>query len=497
MTSAQVKAWLAVNRGAFDDVSDVISKEPSDETRADIALAQMMLHRRRAAVSQVVYEFGDPQSGSSTPYLENRAPRAPESVASELANSKAAGEMAASIGGTAPPLLFERALLAEMKGEYPSAVADLDALLDTFPGFLAAAVAYARLALKGGDPERAIRSLAYVESELLSTRVGSGLLADALHAVGMHHVASRYAVAALVGPGDFDSRGNDCAPVDMRGDVAIDARMPPAFIVSTPADNRLLCNDRGVYYQSQSAIAGSLAVLAGRRYWPLDSLRKVAARRRPFRQQVASEFVRSLLRKLSRFYFGRSRPLSDVFVARVREDTDGAKNDGTWQLYRFKAYLDAAGGWMLRIAAHPKTRDLLRCLDRALPEAIRHRIHVNILRPLRRQLASSLQKIPEQNRRSEIARERLRLGLERIFQVQTMAHATSSEPVKTCDINDDSDVAARYSRERADNGAIVPTTLQLEKILDSGAFPPPAVKILRLLLQEEISSPRSESRLAD
>ena len=80
-------------------------------------------------------------------------------------------------------------------------MADLRRLLDSYPGFVAAAFAAARVALSDNDPVGAIESLAFVERELFQTREGAALLADALRAVGMHEAASRYDLAALTNAG--------------------------------------------------------------------------------------------------------------------------------------------------------------------------------------------------------------------------------------------------------------------------------------------------------
>ena len=268
MATAQVNVWLAAQRGSLDDVLPAV-----DESLGDAALARMMLHRRRAIVATVVGEFLSRVGSRFIPYVEGRAPQAPGDVARETEIAKAAGEVAASISGSAPPLLFERALLAEAEGRRVEALSDFDELLDAYPGFLTAAIASARLSLAVKDPERAIRSLAYLESELTHTREGAALLADGLRAVGMPEAASRYDLAALISLDHADSHGNDCAPVDMMGNPAKDVRMPPAFLLGTPAAGRMLANDRGVYYVANSTIGGYLAALIGiwSCLWPLCS----------------------------------------------------------------------------------------------------------------------------------------------------------------------------------------------------------------------------------
>ena len=192
MPSAQVDAWAAVHRGTLSDVSALING-----SLADAAIARMMLHRRRATIPKVINEFFGAAGNAFTSDLTDPAPQAAADFSSEIAAAKAAGLVAEGACGDAPPLLFERALLAEMEGRRGDALADLRRLLDSYPGFVAAAFAAARVALEDNDPMGAIVSLAYVERELFQTREGAALLADALRAVGMHEAASRYDLAAL------------------------------------------------------------------------------------------------------------------------------------------------------------------------------------------------------------------------------------------------------------------------------------------------------------
>lgn len=264
MQTAQVRVWAAVHKGLLDDISGVI-----DELFADAALARMMLRRRRAVLAEVIDEFFARAGAGFTPYLAGLMREVPTDFAGEMAAAKAAGKLAEATCGAAPPLLFERAMLAEMEGQLVDALADLDQLLDAYPGFVAAVFAAARLALAAEDPGRAIRSLAYVERELVQTREGAASLADALRAVGLYEAASRYDLAALVCAGQSDGRGNDCTPVDAAGNFATDDRMPPAFYVETFPDGRILYNDRGVYYLASSVFSGVLsALLKGRRLPP-------------------------------------------------------------------------------------------------------------------------------------------------------------------------------------------------------------------------------------
>jgi len=263
VTAAQLEVWVGVHKGSIDRIS-----LNTAQTGADAALGQMMLHRRRAAVAETVSKFISQVGSRFAPYLDGRAPQAPIDPDSEMAAATAAGEVVTRECGSVPALLFERAMLAEMAGRHDAALADYRELLNTYPGFAQAAIAEAHLALAAGDPGRAIRSLAFVEQELSASREGTAILAQALRSVGMHRAASRYDLAALVNGGHHDSRGNDCAPVDLTGNVVGDVRMPPlALCLGTVGPGRALCNDRGLYYVATSKFGGILAEPAQRGRW--------------------------------------------------------------------------------------------------------------------------------------------------------------------------------------------------------------------------------------
>ena len=256
MQTALLDAWKAVHGGSPADISALV-----DESMADAAIARMMVYRRRAVIPRVIEEFLERVGGVFAPKLPESAPQAALDFLSEIAAAKAASRLAEGACGEAPPLLFERAMLADMEGRRSDALADLRRLLDAYPGFVTAAFATARLVLADNDPIAAIESLACVESELIQTREGSALLADALHAVGFHEAASHYDLIALTNVGSLDSRGNDCAPVDVVGGVVSHSRMLPAFFVATLPDGRMLYNDRGVYYVTRSAISHLLSAM--------------------------------------------------------------------------------------------------------------------------------------------------------------------------------------------------------------------------------------------
>jgi hypothetical protein len=175
--------------------------------------------------------------------------KAPADSRKELAAAKAACKYATGEFRSLPlPFFFERALVAQMEERPRDARTDLEQVLATFPGCFTAAFAVARVELAAGDPGRAIRWLLPVEREVANTREGAVLLADAVRAIGLYETASRYDLAALLNRGGYDSRGNDCSPVDVTGEFSNDIRMPQIFYFEMQPDDTILCNARGVYY---------------------------------------------------------------------------------------------------------------------------------------------------------------------------------------------------------------------------------------------------------
>jgi hypothetical protein len=225
----------------------------------------MMLSRRRAAVPQVFDEFFARAGARFAPQANEETPTSLSTFKKEMANAKDAAAIAARMRPSTVALLFERALLAEMEGRLEDAAGDLALVLESYPGFVAAALMAGRLALARGEAVRAVEVLAYVECEIAGTREGAGLLADALRAIGMADKASRYDVAALTSPGYVDSRGNDCAPVDTSGNFVTHRHMLPAFCVEPLPGGQSLYNDRGVYYFARFTIIDLLLSLFRRR----------------------------------------------------------------------------------------------------------------------------------------------------------------------------------------------------------------------------------------
>ncbi len=232
---------------------------------ADAALARMMLSRRRAAVPQVFDEFFARAGARFAAQANDENPASLSTFKKEMAKAKDAAAIAARMRPSTVALLFERALLAEMEGRLEDAAGDLALVLESYPGFVAAASMAGRLALARGEAVRAVEVLAYVECEIAGTREGAGLLADALRAIGMAEKASRYDVAALTSLGYVDSRGNDCAPIDTAGNFVTHRHMLPAFRVEPLPGGQSLYNDRGVYYFARFTIIDLLLSLFRRR----------------------------------------------------------------------------------------------------------------------------------------------------------------------------------------------------------------------------------------
>jgi hypothetical protein len=276
VATAQVEAWVSTLKGSIPEVARGI-----DVSLADAALGRMMVHRRRAVVASVIADFFAQIGSRYAPYLEGHASAAPLDAASERVIAAKAGELAASFCGAAPPLAFERALLAESCGQFGEALADLKKVLAVYPGFVAGAIAAARMALVVGDPEEAIRLLASVEGETTHTREGAALLAAAARAVGLHQSASWYDLEALVCRGGYDSHGNDCTPFDLSGKIADDLRMPQVLYLAGQVDSSVICNAGGIYYNVKPSVGHLLMVLnRARRLSTMRSLAPTAAGQR-------------------------------------------------------------------------------------------------------------------------------------------------------------------------------------------------------------------------
>jgi hypothetical protein len=431
--TAQLDAWATVQGGALDDTASEI-----EESLADAALAQMMLHRRRAVVPEVINEFFVRAGDGFAPYLGGLAPAAPLDFPSEMAEAKEAAAIAERACGSVMPLLFERAMVAEAEGRSGDAAADLDRLLQAYPGFVTAAFAAGRVALADGDALRAIEVLAYVERELVQTREGAGLLAVALRGIGMAEAASRYDVAELTGAGHADSRGNDCAPVDVAGNFVWHRSMPPAFYVEHLPNGHALYNDRGVYYFTNSAFSDLFFAI----FRSNDPAKRL--RRRPRPGSI-------------------SGPISDAFrVLLVRLKPVVYKTTPAWKTVR-----------AIPVALVYVWRQLTR-LRRGSDRSLR--------RILPQLAAWGLLQIPDRDRHSEIARARLRSGIAAIFgsslDLALAADRRLGSSVSHTPTNAGAD-AAREPERKHDEASLEAVLL---KVSVSGTLPPMAVQALQRLV---------------
>src|SRR5262249_40549933 len=98
--------------------------------------------------------------------------------------------------------------------------------------------------------------------------------------IGLHESASRYDLAALLCRGGYDSHGNDCAPTDVTGEIADDARMPQALYLEGQGDGGVICNAGGIYYNVKPFVGHLLTVAnRGRRLSMMHSLAPIAPSR--------------------------------------------------------------------------------------------------------------------------------------------------------------------------------------------------------------------------
>jgi hypothetical protein len=426
VATAQVEVWVAAHRGSIDAAARLI-----DASLADAALGRMMLHRRRAVVAAVIGDFFTRIGNRFGRYLEGRVPQVPEDPVDEAAIAKTAGDIVGDICDAPLPLLFERALLAEADGRFGDAQADLQRVLAAYPGFLAGAAAAGRVATAAADPGQAIRSLASVEREVTHTREGAALLADAIRAVGLHQKASRYDLAALICRGYHDSRGNDCAPVDVTGKVANDDRMPQVFYFESQPGHNIICNARGVYYRFNPVF--SRLLLALRPGQTLSTFRSLGAGKPPPRGSLFSELFEEAQDRL-RLLTGDRRPLTGDRVPQASMLEWSQKNLTTaWRAVRsvLAASFRLIDGLIEAFAI------VFERIYRRLPVPVRARINralrvqYRILLPrFRYSIAPrigaygkwvKLSEISERSARLRLARTRYRSGVAQIFDLPTPA----------------------------------------------------------------------------
>lgn len=466
MATAQVEAWVGARKGSIYEAARGI-----DVSLADAALGRMMLHRRRAVVATVIDDFFARIGSRYAPYLQGRVSAAPLDPAGERAIAARAGELAASFCGIVPPLAFERALLAESEGRSGDALADLKQVLAAYPGFVAGAIAAGRMALAAGDPAEAIRLLAPVEGEITHIRDGAALLADAARAIGLHELASRYDLAALICRGGYDSHGNDCAPIDLTGKIADDERMPQWLYLEGQVDGSVICNAGGIYYKVNPFVGHLLSLVNGGR--KLSTMRSLGPSA-PIRQKRAIAEIFEAATARLRLLWGGRLPNASVLLRKF--------SVSAWSgLRRFLAA-------MLRLAAIIDLAVVvfLYRVYRRLPVPVRawaNKIVQSLIRPLVRDTIGPqlgprgssrlFSPISDLHARGELAEARYQSGLARIFGLGPFANGNGAMPL-----------AGAFLEERLSISAKPPSNQIALKMPAPGKLPPLAQDVLRRLVSE-------------
>jgi hypothetical protein len=468
VATAQVEAWVGARKGSIHEVVRGI-----DASLADAALGRMMLHRRRAVAASVISAFFARVGKGYSPYLGGRASAAPLDPEGERAIAAGACELVVGLCGAAPALAFERALLAEEQGRFDDARSDLKHVLAAYPGFVAAAIAAARLALASGDPAEAIRAIAPVEGEITHTRHGAALLADAARAIGLHGSASRYDLAALLCRGGYDSHGNDCAPVDLNGNIADDERMPQLLYLEGQVDGTVICNAGGIYYRVNPFVGYLLSMV--NRGSALSTMRSLgpSARTRQ-RRAIAETFGAATVRL--RLILGGRFPNASVPLRRYSAPTLSSLQRLLAGVFRMAASIDLA----LLV--------FLYRLYRRLPAPVRASANkivqspMAFLRPLVRDTIGRrlgtrgswrlFSPISGSHARGQLAEVRYQSGLARIFGLRRFANGTGVTP------------RVEAFLERLSAGAKLSPDEVALKMPAPGKLPPLAEDVLRRLVSE-------------
>jgi hypothetical protein len=388
----------------------------------------------------VINEFYARVGSGYAPYLENRASVAPVDCVGEQAIAARAGDLVVGLCGAPPALAFERALLAEDQGRFHDARSDLKQVLAAYPGFVAAAVAAARLALASGDPAEALRALAPVEGEIAHIRDGAALLADAVRAIGLPEAASRYDLAALICRGGYDSRGNDCAPVDLTGKIANDERMPQSLYLEGQVDGSVICNAGGIYYNVNPFIGHLLTVVnRGHRFSTLRSFGPSVPKRQ---KRAIAEFFEAATARLQ-LLLGSRFPNASVLLQKCSASAWSGLRRVLAAVFRFAASIDFALVVSLHRAAGKLRHGRLYDLYRRLPVPVRRwanktvqfvagsissaaKLPMAFIKPLVRDTIGPrlLSPILDSCAREQLAEARYRSGLARIFGLPPLANGT-------------------------------------------------------------------------
>jgi hypothetical protein len=460
---------VGTRKGSIHDAARGI-----DASLADAALGRMMLHRRRAVAASVISGFFAGVGSGYAPYLENRAPGGPLDPAGERAIAAKAAELVVGLCGALPALAFERALLAESDGRSGAALADLKQVLAAYPGFVAGAIAAGRMALTAGDPAEAIRLVAPVEGEITHTRDGAAVVADAARAIGLHESASRYDLAALICRGGYDSRGNDCAPIDLTGNFADDDRMPVPMYLERQVDGSVISNARGIYYNVNPFVGHLLRVVnRGRR---LSAMLLLGPSAPILQKQALAETFEAETARLQ-LLFGGCFENTFVLLRKYYESAwSGLRRFGAIA-FRFAARIEVA---LVRFLYH---------LYRQLPRPVRASANESVqsikvlLRPLvRNGIVPRLgprgswrlfSPISASDARARLAEARYQSGLASIFGLRPLVNGTwVTAPSRN------------FLEERLPLVAKPPPKDLALKMLEPGSLPPLAEEVLRRLVSE-------------
>jgi hypothetical protein len=486
LTTAQVEAWVSTRKGSIDKASSDI-----DASFADAALGRMMLHRRRAVAAAIVGAFFARTGGGSAAYMEGGEHPMLLDAAGERAIAAELGGLVARLCGTSPPLLFERAMLAREEKRLDDAMSDLKKVVAAYPGFVPAAITAGRMALAAGDPAEAIHSLAAVERELTHIREGAALLADSARAVGLHEVASRYDVLALVSRGAYDSRGNDCAPVNLVDEIADDGRMPQTLYLETQANGSAICNAGGIYYTIQPVVGYLLAAWAHPRV--LSTMRSLGSGGRP--QKQAGGRMTGVPTARMRLFFLSHFPNAATWVRRHTTAIAPVLRRSFARTAGLSARVDLAIAVLLFGAYRRLPVSLRSYANRTVRlQILNMRPIVKGLRPMVRDRVGPhlgprgnwglFSRVSDAQAHKQLAQARYRWGIARIFGLRARADGPAVTPNATM-----LPMAGLFQNGRPSAGDI---SLEMPP---PGKLPPPAEDTLRRLISEaairRIASPRS------
>jgi hypothetical protein len=236
-------------------------------------------------------------------------------------------------------------------------------------------------------------------------------------------------------PGYADSRGNDCAPVDMRGIPTIHPLMPQATLIAQLSDGRVLCNDRGLYYVGLSKKGDPLSELMQVR----TSGRSSCARRGRAWPQLLTRMIfkrlKHLIRQIMFVFSRRRRSLADDGVMTKRKPDINVARDALkarplgYQApkksaekisYGLRRILITVAA--LRVIIPSKVRRRMYHVYKRLPEPLRYSLNKFVLVRLRNNRKHYWQQISEQDSQSNIIRARMLYGVARILQNFAASH---------------------------------------------------------------------------